>query len=323
MFSDFVFSLPFAAAEAKSLYWFFDQCDTFGKGITMLLVFCSVISIGTMVQKFLELSSLRKRNMSFEQKLRGVDSITGINILRGMAELCPYEYLAAEAGGAYQRHRGKVLNSTSIALCMGHVENAVQRGIARQLVRYERKLILLTSLVSGGPFLGLLGTVYGVMIAFGGLSDKATISQLAPGVAGALITTTCGLLVAIPATFGYNYLLTQTKLMTTELENYASSLADRIELELQEILRHVEPEPMPSLAPRHRVPTPEPTYIPTDDGTCDAPARPPSFYRTTSTGNPMPQTPARPMSSDFDPPSPDDDEPPRRHDARGWDDVKR
>ncbi len=238
------------ATEAKSLVWFFEQCDTFGKGITLLLVFCSVISIATMAQKFMELSALRRRNMVFEQKLRGVESITGINILRGMAELCPYEYLAAEAGAAYQRHRGKVLDHAGIALCMGHVENAIQRGMARQLFRYERKLILLTSLVSGGPFLGLLGTVYGVMIAFGGLSDKATISQLAPGVAGALITTTCGLLVAIPATFGYNYLLTQTKLMTTELENYASALADRIELELMEILRQAETESGPAPAPR-------------------------------------------------------------------------
>lgn len=232
--SPFPMPLSVATAEGKPLEWYFHQCDTFGQGIALLLVFCSMISIGTMLQKFLELSSLRRRNLGFEQKLRGVETIIGVNILRGISELSPYEYLAAEASAAYQRHRGKARTQASIALCMGHVENAISRGIARQIVRYERKLILLTSLVSGGPFLGLLGTVYGVMIAFGGLSDKATITQLAPGVAGALVTTTCGLLVAIPATFGYNYLITQTKIMTTELENYASSLADRIELELQE-----------------------------------------------------------------------------------------
>ena len=50
---------------------------------------------------------------------------------------------------------------------------------------------------------------------------------------GALVTTTLGLLVAIPATFGYNYLLTQVKIMSTELENFASTLADRVELELE------------------------------------------------------------------------------------------
>ncbi|MDR2513169.1 MAG: MotA/TolQ/ExbB proton channel family protein [Puniceicoccales bacterium] len=240
-FPAFAIHLHLAALEGgKDLTWFFNQCDTFGKCITGLLVFCSVISIGTMLMKSLELSSLRRGNTLFEQKLRGVDSIIGVKFLRGLAELCPYEYLASEAGSAFQRHRGKVLTQASIALCMGHVENAIARGVARQLVRYERRLILLTSLVSGGPFLGLLGTVYGVMIAFGGLTDKATISQLAPGVAGALLTTTCGLLVAIPATFGYNYLITQAKLMSTELENYASSLADRIELELQELLRRAE-----------------------------------------------------------------------------------
>ena len=94
-------------------------------------------------------------------------------------------------------------------------------------------MVMLSSLVSGGPFLGLLGTVWGVMVTFGALTEKASIAQLAPGVCGALVTTTLGLLVAIPATFGYNYLLTQVKIMTTELENYASSLADRVELELE------------------------------------------------------------------------------------------
>jgi nucleoid-associated protein YgaU len=72
-----------------------------------------------------------------------------------------------------------------------------------------------------------------VMVTFGALTEKASIAQLAPGVCGALVTTTLGLLVAIPATFGYNYLLTQVKIMTTELENFASSLADRVELELE------------------------------------------------------------------------------------------
>jgi nucleoid-associated protein YgaU len=71
------------------------------------------------------------------------------------------------------------------------------------------------------------------MVTFGALTEKASIAQLAPGVCGALVTTTLGLLVAIPATFGYNYLLTQVKIMTTELENFASSLADRVELELE------------------------------------------------------------------------------------------
>ncbi|MDR2863466.1 MAG: MotA/TolQ/ExbB proton channel family protein [Puniceicoccales bacterium] len=275
MSSSLIFPALFIAAGGKSAAWFIEQCDVFGQAIALLLVFCSIISICTMIQKFLELSSLRRRNAGFEQKLRVVDTIIGLNLLR-VAEATPYEYLASEAGAAFQRHRGKVLNEASITLCMGHVENAIQRAIARQLVRYERRLILLTSLVSGGPFLGLLGTVYGVMIAFGGLSDKATISQLAPGVAGALVTTTCGLLVAIPATFGYNYLITQTKIMTTELENFASSLADRIELELQELLHRNDFADGVVSAPRVQTAPPAPAPTPISPAV-EAPT--PSFYR--------------------------------------------
>jgi biopolymer transport protein TolQ len=72
------------------------------------------------------------------------------------------------------------------------------------------------------------------MIAFGGMAisdGPASIQDLAPGVAAALVCTVAGLLVAIPAVFGYNYLLTQTKVMITQLENFASALADRMELE--------------------------------------------------------------------------------------------
>ena len=94
-------------------------------------------------------------------------------------------------------------------------------------------MVLLGSIVSGAPFLGLLGTVWGVMDAFGSiaLQSSANIQTLAPGVSGALLTTVAALLVAIPSVFGYNYLLTQSKIMITDLENFASSFADRIELE--------------------------------------------------------------------------------------------
>jgi hypothetical protein len=114
------------------------------------------------------------------------------------------------------------------------------------------------------------------MVTFGALTEKASIAQLAPGVCGALVTTTLGLLVAIPATFGYNYLLTQVKIMSTELDNFASSLADRVELELEgearrnfdqqqerEQLRRAaaaaQPAASPAAAPAPLVPEPPPS----------------------------------------------------------------
>ena len=117
-----------------------------------------------------------------------------------------------------------------------HAENAIQRAIARQTLRYESSMIFLASIVSGAPFMGLFGTVWGVMTAFSAISVSkggATIADLAPGVTAALFTTIMGLVVAIPSVFGYNYLLGTSKRLITELENFASSLADRIELESQ------------------------------------------------------------------------------------------
>ena len=103
-------------------------------------------------------------------------------------------------------------------------------------MRYESKMVWLGTIISGAPFLGLLGTAWGVMDCFGSMSAQTsvTLQQLAPGVAGALLTTVAGLLVAIPAVFGYNYLTSRARTMSAELENFASLLADKIELESRE-----------------------------------------------------------------------------------------
>ncbi len=226
-----VFMLVLAEAD-KGALWYFKQMDAAGMAVAVVLGICSFVGWGAMIQKWSDVQELRRRNHAFERRLRDEPAVVALNFPRG-SNLGPYEFLVAEAVSAVQRHKGRLVRPADVTLCMGHVENAVQRGVARTMVKYEDKMVLLSSLVSGAPFLGLLGTVCGVMVAFGALTEKASIAQLAPGVCGALVTTTLGLLVAIPATFGYNYLLTQVKIMTTELENFASSLADRVELELE------------------------------------------------------------------------------------------
>lgn len=225
--------LPALLADTeKGTLWYFKQMDTAGLSVAFVLVVCSFIGWGAMIQKWSDVQELRRRNHGFDRRLRDQHSVVALNFPGG-TNLSPYEFLVAEAVSAVQRHKGRLVKQSDVRMCMGHVENALQRAVSRTMVKYEDKMVLLSSLVSGGPFLGLLGTVWGVMVTFGALTEKASIAQLAPGVCGALVTTTLGLLVAIPATFGYNYLLTQVKIMSTELENFASSLADRIELELE------------------------------------------------------------------------------------------
>ena len=85
--------------------------------------------------------------------------------------------------------------------------------------------VLLATAVSGSPFLGLLGTVWGVMETFSGIAkvQAASLTAMAPGVAGALIATVVGLFVAIPAMFAYNYMVTTIRAITQELDNFTSA----------------------------------------------------------------------------------------------------
>jgi hypothetical protein len=114
---------------------------------------------------------------------------------------------------------------------MRSVQAAMERAVGESALRLESQMIILSTAVSGAPFVGLLGTVWGVMDAFGGIaaSGSASLAAMAPGVSGALITTVTGLLVAIPAMFGYNFLVTSVRGMIVSCDNFAAELSSEIE----------------------------------------------------------------------------------------------
>lgn len=203
----------------------FGQSNLAGKAIVLALLVFSLLAWTVMLGKYLELRRFHAQNQTLQGRLEASERITVIDPQLGDSR-GPYAYLGREGLKAYHRSNGS--QNT-----MGFVENALQRAVARATVQYESRMVLLGSIVSGAPFLGLLGTVWGVMDAFGAIAGRegASIATLAPGVSGALLTTVAGLLVAIPAVFGYNYLLTEVKRQVTEMENFASHLADRLELE--------------------------------------------------------------------------------------------
>jgi len=213
----------------------FLRCDLVDQAIISGLCVFSIIAWAVMIGKRSELGALRRLNHAFDQRLREERNILDLPESLRSRRGIPYADLFAEAAEAYGRSaaigRDRGIDGTRFRL--EHAENALQRALARQTLRYESSMIFLASIVSGAPFLGLLGTVWGVMESFSSvaLQQTASIQTLAPGVSGALLATIAGLVVAIPSVFGYNYLLARTRVMTTELENFASSLADRIELE--------------------------------------------------------------------------------------------
>jgi len=110
------------------------------------------------------------------------------------------------------------------------VRVAMERAVSTQGMALEKGMIVLSTAVAGGPFIGLLGTVWGVMETFSGVAraNAASLTAMAPGVAGALIATVIGLLVAIPAMFGYNFMVTQVRGITQELDDFASEFSTQL-----------------------------------------------------------------------------------------------
>jgi biopolymer transport protein TolQ len=218
-----------------NIFEVFDRCDTIDKVIVIGLGIFSLVAWTIMLGKRFELKRLRLLNHSFEAHLRDQRTLLDLPESFRNRRSIPYADIFADALENYWRAAaiGKEQGVDNSRARLEHAENAIQRAIARQIVRYESSMIFLASIVSGAPFIGLLGTVWGVMEAFSSVAMQQTagISQLAPGVSGAMLATIAGLIVAIPSVFGYNLLLGNTKVMVTELENYASELADRIELE--------------------------------------------------------------------------------------------
>ena len=111
------------------------------------------------------------------------------------------------------------------------VKVILEEAAGAQAMALEKGMIVLSTAVAGGPFIGLLGTVWGVMSTFAGIAEKnsASLTTMAPGVAAALVATVTGLLVAIPAMFGYNFMVTTIRALTQELDGYASRYANQIE----------------------------------------------------------------------------------------------
>jgi biopolymer transport protein ExbB/TolQ len=111
------------------------------------------------------------------------------------------------------------------------VKVARERAVSAQAISLEKGMIVLTTAVAGGPFIGLLGTVWGVMETFSGIAVKqaASLTAMAPGVAGARIAPVGGRFVAIPAMFAKNKNVTTIRHITQELDNFVTELATSIE----------------------------------------------------------------------------------------------
>ena len=116
-------------------------------------------------------------------------------------------------------------------LQLNTLNELADRTISNQLLSLEKYLIVLATTASVSPLLGLLGTVWGVLISFRGMSalGSASLAVVAPGISEALVTTVTGLIVAIPAMIGYNWITNRLQVLSRELENFSSRLLSYIQ----------------------------------------------------------------------------------------------
>ena len=141
------------------------------------------------------------------------------------------------------------------------IEAVLEREVSGQIQELETRIGLLATLVSVSPFCGLFGTVWGVMLAFCGIAaaGKSDFTALAPGVAGALLTTVAGLIVAIPSLVGYNLLTATIRNLTVTMDNFTEEFMVRIKLEQLALDRNASTTNTPPAPP---VPAPAPVTAP-------------------------------------------------------------
>jgi len=208
-----------------------------GKAILLTLLVFSIFAWTVMASKAMQMRRAKKLNLFFEAEFRTQKHVLDVYDRKLQVPDCPL-FMVYQEGCRELDSRLRAPGSTTrkrfVSLkAMEYVKRTLERTVSQQALRLESGLILLAIAVSGAPFLGLLGTVWGVMSAFSYVAMKgsADLKTMAPGVSGALITTVAGLLVAIPSMFGYNWLVHNLRVATVELDNFAQELVSHIETE--------------------------------------------------------------------------------------------
>lgn len=206
-----------------------------GWAIIFLCTFMLFLAVGVFISKFTKLQKIKKGNEAF---------LESFNSLHDPLELDQEDdnFQDSSLFRIYQAGYDRVMNwvekreetegdVTLPVSAMNIFRAALDRANSEELKKMNAWMIVLTLSISGGPFWGLLGTVWGVMNTFAALAEagEANLSAIAPGVASALACTLFGLFVAIPALFAYSFLIMHMKNLNVETRHFIEEYALRVE----------------------------------------------------------------------------------------------
>ena len=230
--------VTFGAEQERSGHFELGYFVTVVKSVTiegwLVIALCAillVLAIRVMVQKFRLLKRIETENGEFEKAYATEAQIDGA-ALGQFAVKTPSSTLSQlyQAGLQEVANRSQGGRARFTGAAIEALKARIDAVSSNQAYGLSDKLVILTLSIAGGPFLGLLGTVVGVMITFAAIAAQGNVNvnAIAPGVAAALLATAAGLAVAIPALFGYNLIVTRIKRINAANRSFADALVARI-----------------------------------------------------------------------------------------------
>ncbi|MCD8535463.1 MAG: MotA/TolQ/ExbB proton channel family protein [Verrucomicrobia bacterium] len=235
----FVPNTALVGAQVNTLSYAWTESSPVGKIIIIILFFFSLVAWTIMAAKLLQIRKSSRLNRLFWDSFRKQSHILNVYDQDLDVDGCPnfsvYMTGSEEFCRLMDRERGGVPQKKYHENVQRCFEGALESAVAEEANRIESGMVVLALAVSGAPFLGLLGTVWGVMEIFSSLAlgdgSQAQLTQMAPGLTSAMLTTIAGLLVAIPSMFGYNWLISQTRILSVDLDNFAQAFSSGVLME--------------------------------------------------------------------------------------------
>lgn len=228
-----------AAAVDYSLVSLFMKADIVVKTVMMGLALASVWSWAIIFDKGMGLSRIRSRGNRFEDLFWSGKPIEDLYQKLSARPDHPMAVVFVAAMREWHRSVGKGERGAGTGATkglMGRVETVMQATIARELSSMQRSLTFLATLASSAPFIGLFGTVWGIMNAFQriGATGSTSLAVVAPAIAEALLATGVGLLAAIPALIFYNRYATAINDYAVRLDGFADEFSTILSRQLEE-----------------------------------------------------------------------------------------
>jgi biopolymer transport protein TolQ len=226
-------ALPLTSSDLSlfSLFW---QAHWVVKTVMIGLLICSVWVWGIAIDKVLLFSRTKRATDRFEQAFWSGQSLE--ELYRSVASKPTHSMAALFVAAMREWKRSFESPNRAFTGLQMRIEKVMDVTIAREIERMERRLLVLATVGSAGPFVGLFGTVWGIMNSFQSIaaSKNTSLAVVAPGIAEALFATAIGLVAAIPATIFYNKFSSEVNKQAQRLEGFADEFAAILSRQIDE-----------------------------------------------------------------------------------------